>query len=232
MYKNVKLLNLENDKSLKVSEIKNYKYSSDLNQSAITIDEFFKASKSQPIVFGKDANNNEYFAAALLGLKENNLFLNSKGEWKIGEYIPVYIRRYPFIFVRENDNFALAYDSDCKEINNKKGQELFDQDGNTTEYTQGVMNFMQEYQRASINTSNFVKELETLDLLEDATATIEIGEEKISFRGFKKVNEEKLNSLDDETILKLTKSGSYKLIIAHLISMSNFEKLVSIYNKK
>ena len=87
---------------------------------------------------------------------------------------------------------------------------------------------MENFQKSSSLTSTFIKELDSLDLLEDANATMIIDNKKILFTGFKRVNEEKLNALNEEQIIKLVKNGSYKLIIAHLISMSNFEKLVSL----
>ena len=227
MYKNVKLLSKE-DKTLKVDAIKEFKYAEDLMQCIITVDEFFKAARSQPIVFSKNKDK-EYSASTLLGLEENkNSFVNEKGEWIKGEYIPAYVRRYPFIFVQDKDQLALAYDSDCEEINNKKGKALFNKDGAQTKYTTSVMKFMEDYQKSSIITSNFIKELDSLELLEDSNATMEVNGKKFSFTGFQRVNEEKLNALDDEKTMKLIKNGSYKLIVAHLISMANFEKLVSI----
>ena len=121
MYKNIKLVSKE-DKNLKVDAIKSFRYAKELTQSIITVDEFFRASKSAPIVFAKDEAS-EYFATAILGLeKDKNSFVNGKGEWKKGEYIPAYARRYPFIFVQDKDTFALAYDANCKEVNEKKGK--------------------------------------------------------------------------------------------------------------
>lgn len=232
MYKNVKLLSSQTDLELKVTEIKNYKYSENLNQCVITVNEFYKVCKSQPIVFTKDEENNEFIAVSILGFKKNsNLFVNKRGEWKTGEYIPAYIRRYPFIFVKENNTFALSYDEDCKEISNKKGKNLFDDDGTLSDYTESVLKFMKEYQTSFVNTSVLIKNLEELDILEEANVNVEIDGEKLLLTGFKKVNEEKLNSLDEKIVSELVKNGSYKLIIAHLISLDNFEKILSFYNK-
>jgi len=227
MYKKVKLLSKE-DKGLKVDAVKGFKYAKDLTQCIITVDEFFKASKSTPIVFAKNEAG-EYFASTLLGIeKDTNNFVNGRGEWVSGEYIPAYVRRYPFIFVQEKDTLALAYDENCKEINDKKGQDLFDEKGEITEYTQNVMKFMENFQSSSVKTSAFIKDLDTMGLLEDANANMNVAGKKFAFTGFKKVNEEKLNALSDEQTMKLIKNGSYKLVVAHLISMGNFDKLISL----
>lgn len=229
MYKNVKLLDSKKDLDLKISEIKNFKYAANTIQAIITADEFFKASKSQPIVFGKNEIG-DFFATVVMGLKEEkNLFVNTKGEWRVGEYIPAYVRRYPFIFIQDEKTLALAVDGDCKEVNEKKGEAVFNKDGSQTEYTTKVMDFMQNFQNSSLRTSAFIAELDKMGILEDANANLQVDGEKILFQGFKRVNEEKLNALKDEEQMKLLKSGAYKLIVAHLVSMTNFDKLIAIH---
>jgi len=84
---------------------------------------------------------------------------------------------------------------------------------------------MQNYQISYNNTSKFIAEPEEFDLLEEAMAEVSVKDKKYNFRGFKKVNEDKLNNLEEEKVLRLIRSGSYKLIIAHLVSLGNFEKI-------
>jgi len=227
MYKNVKFVSKEN-KDLRVDSVKGYNYAKDLTQSIITIDEFYKASRSQPIVFSQNKSG-EYAATILLGLTENkNSFLDNDGKWVDAEYIPAYIRKYPFIFVKDKEQLILAYDENCKEVNEKTGKKLFDQDGNESKYLENTMNFLTNYHQSSLKTNLFVKQLDELGLLEDANVSMTVKEKKVTFTGFKKVSEEKLNALTDDQIMQLIKNGSYKLISAHLISLGNFEKLVAL----
>lgn len=229
MYSNVKLIS-KKDTELKIDKIDSFDYAKELIQSIITADEFFKAAKSTPILFAK--RDDEYIATTVFGIESGkNLLVDEDGKWLATEYIPAYIRRYPFIFVKENDLLALGVDTACKAVNEESGAALFNEDGENSEYLNRVMSFMDSYQKSSQKTSAFVKELDDLELLEDAQANITRDGKSFSFTGFKKVNEEKLNSLDEETLLKLVKNGSYKLITAHLISLSNFEKLVALENK-
>ena len=228
MYKNIKLLNSEEDKQLKVTPLDTFEYAKEKGQVVITLDEFFVASKSQPIIFTQNPDG-EYFASVLLGLEQDkNSFVMKNGKWAKSEYVPTYIRRYPFIFVKNNDNLAVAYDSDCKNINTKEGEVLFDTEGKSSEYLTNVIKFMDNFQNNSLMTASFIKELDELNLLEDANATIEVKGKKFAFTGFKRVDEKKLGELDDEKLLRLMKSGAYKFIMAHLISLGNFEKLVSL----
>jgi len=228
MYKNIKLLNSKEDTQLKITPLNGFEYAKGKGQVAITLDEFFLASKSQPIVFTK-SKDGEYFASVLLGLEQDkNSFVMKNGTWEKSEYIPTYVRRYPFIFVKNNNNLAVAYDSDCKNINTKEGEAFFDEEGKSSEYLTNVIKFMDNFQNNSLMTASFIKELDELNLLEDANATMEVKGKKFAFTGFKRVDEKKLDALDDEKLLKLIKSGSYKFIMAHLISLGNFEKLISL----
>ncbi len=229
MYKDVKLLT-KDDTNLKVKVIENFEYSKELTHCVLTVDEFFKAVKSQPIVFTKNIDGN-YLVSALLGIKKDtNNFLNEKFEWKEGEYIPAYVRRYPFIVVQDKENFSLAYDAKCKAINTKEGQSLLGTDGKQTEYAKGVMDFMENFHTSSLRTLAFVHKVSELDLLEDANIEMTVKGQKFAFNGFKRINEEKLNALDDDKTMELIKNGYYKLIVAHLISMSNFKKLIALEN--
>jgi len=229
VYKSIKLLNSEKDLHLKLTPLNSFEYAKEKGQVAITLDEFFRASKSQPIIFTK-SKENEYFASVLLGVeKESNSFITDDGGWQKGEYIPTYIRRYPFIFVNDNSKLAVAYDSNCKNLNTKEGNALFDKDANETPYLIEIIKFMDSFQHNSLMTSKFIKELDELNLLEDVKASLKIDGKTFGFTGFKRVDEKKLEELEDETVVKLVKSGSYKFIMAHLISLGNFEKLISLH---
>lgn len=229
IYKDVQLLNNEADRELKIDEINGFDYASNLRDCVITTDEFFEAAKSQPIVFAKNSESGEFFATALLGLKkEKNLFVKADESWCEGEYIPAFIRRYPFIFVQQGEQLALALDRDHPAVGADEGQALFDEAGERTEYTEKVLAFMQLYQLANARTQVLIRKLDEMGLLEEATAQIRQEGEQFSFTGFMRVNEEKLNALSDEQTLDLVRDGSYKWVVAHLMSLSNFNKLIAL----
>jgi len=223
MYKKVEVLNKETDKTLRVSPLKGFEYAKDLTNCAVTVGEFAKAKNSLPIVFYK--NDTGYGAIAILGLEDSNSFVQKDGSWEEKIYIPAFVRRYPFVFIDAGEKLALGLDKECKAVNKKSGQALFTKDGELTEYTNGVMKFMESYQKEATITSQIVKELDELGVLEDAQLNIGSGKEAKTFKGFKKVNEEKLNALDDKVLANMTRNGAYKVILAHLESLANFSKL-------
>ncbi len=225
MYKNVKLILKDEDKNLKVKPIENYKFASQNAQCIVGLEEVFKACMSYPILFSKIED--KYSAMALFGVQDGkNLFVDDDGKFKQDEYIPAFFRRYPFTYIKDKDTLHLGYDSDCKEVNKKSGQALFEKDGKDSEYLGNILDFMNKFQVSCNNMEIFVKQLDDAGVLEEAVTKINDG--KFIIKGFYRVSEEKLNKLDKESIEKLVKSGAYKLAIAHLLSYDNFEKMAKI----
>lgn len=226
IYRNAEVLNKSKHEGLKVGQIDNFKYAAKIKDCVISVSEFYAVSRSQPIVFAQ-SDTGDYLAVSVLGLQENkNHFVNKNGKWKVGEYVPAYVRRYPFVFAKVKDDFALAVDMDCEQVSEGiEGQSIY-HDGKASDYTTGVMKFLQEHQNDYVRTQEFIKQLADLDLLEDASAQVNKKGESVTVAGFKRINEEKFNALDQEQVFKLHRNGYYKLIVAHLMSMHNFGKLI------
>lgn len=232
IYKDVRVINREEDSKLKISPIEGFSYASDLRDCIVTVSEFYEAAKSQPIVFTKN-DQGEYLALALMGFKtEKNLFVNEDGSWRAGEYVPAFVRRYPFIYIQHSgDSLTLAVDHAHKAVNKRKGEALFNADGEPSEYTERVLDFLNQYQQANNYTQAMIKMLDEKGLLEDATAKMVQNGEPVNLTGFKRVNEARLSELSDTEVLDLIKSGAYKWVVAHLMSLSNFQKLLT-YSEK
>jgi len=232
IYKDVRVINREEDKKLKISPIEGFSYASNLRDCIITVTEFYAAAKSQPIVFTKNEKG-EYMALALMGLiSEKNLFTNEDGSWRAGEYVPAFVRRYPFIYIQHSgDSLTLAVDHGHKAVNKRKGEALFNVDGEPSTYTERVIDFLNQYQEANHRTQAMIKMLDEKGLLEDATAKMVQNGEPVNLTGFKRVNEARLSELSDTEVLDLIKSGAYKWVVAHLMSLSNFQKLLT-YSEK
>ena len=227
IYKDVRPLDKTEDAKLRISELKGFDYAASMHSCAITVDEFYEAAKSAPIVFADTPNGVK--AVSLLGVREGqNVFVSSEGEWTKSEYVPAYIRRYPFIFFEQDNVFALGIDHGCAAVNKSKGKAVFNKDGEASDYVNNVLVFMQDYQTAAQRTDFFVNRLVELDLLEEANATIRENDVATGIVTFKRISEEKLNKLDDEKALALLREGFYRLISAHLLSLTNFGKLFEL----
>lgn len=229
MYKNLEIVNKIAHKENSIKEVKDFSYAKNLTSAPITVTEFFEACKNYPILFAKDKNN-DWFASVMLGFKENeNIFVDNKGNWDKLHYVPAFVRRYPFVFVEQNEQqqLLLGVEKEFLSIDKKdEKRKLFDDKDENTEFLNNVLNFLNQYQNDSIATKEFIKQLDEWELLEEKVATI-INEKKEQFNinGFYIVNEEKLKHLSKKKKEEICNKNASPLITAHLISLSNIQKL-------
>ncbi|MER2491721.1 SapC family protein [Catenovulum sediminis] len=230
IYQKIEILSKDQHFNTKISPLEGYQFSQQLRECVVTGDEFFECAKSLPILFTKNPQG-RLVSFALLGIQpEQNVMLDENGQWRAGEYIPAFLRRYPFVFVQEKQQLMLALDAQSKSVNGEKGEALFEKNGDASEFTLNVMNFMKQYENACRKTESIIAKLDSLGLLEQAKAEMTSGGKTYAIKGFMRVNENKLAELSDEVKIELINTGIYKLIVAHLISLSNFKKLSVLAN--
>ena len=196
----------------------------------LTVDEFVQAQRDMPIVFstGPDA-----VPLALMGLNDGgNTFCDDEGTVTEQVYIPAYVRRYPFMLARLNqnsDDLSLCFDPTAENIGEfEDGQPLFE-DGQPSEGTKEILNFCEQFEHAGQRTQNFMKELKDHDLLmEGEVAITEQGNDKpFVYRGFQMINQEKLREIDAETAKKWNDNGLMMLIHAHIFSLDMMRAIFS-----
>ena len=200
-----------------------YTFAKHVNAVPLTAVEFSAAAAEYAIVFTGTAE--AIMPAVILGMRDRqNLFLNEDGSWR-AKYLPAFIRRYPFLFASsdEGKRFALCLDeafSGCNQAG--LGERLFDAEGSRTQYLEGVLNFLQQYQGQFQLTQAFCKKLHDLDLLEPMQAQITRPTgEKIALAGFMAVNRDRLKKLSGEKLAELAQTDELELIYIHLQSIRN-----------
>ena len=204
-----------------------YSFSSRVNSVPLMAVEFPNAAAEYVIVFG--GTGDVVMPAAILGLRaEENLFVSTEGAWQ-GKYVPAFLRRYPFVFSSQDEgkNFTLCIDEKFPGFNEDgKGERLFGEDGEPSDYTQNVLKFLQQYQLEFNRTRALCEKLKSLNLLEPMQAQInlESGEQR-SLTGFSAVNRGRLKTLSAEALADLARSDELELIYNHLSSMRNFEAM-------
>lgn len=232
MYKDIEILNKINHKNKSVKEIKDFSFAKELISTPLTVSEFFEACKNYAIVFAKDKDEN-WFASVMLGYKENNnVFVDDKGNWEKLHYVPVFIRRYPFILVDnpEEKELMIGIEKKCL-VDSKKDdkKKFFNEDETNSELLNNVIRFLNQFHNETISTKEFVKQLEEWELLEEKIATVvNEKQEQFNVNGFYIVNEEKLKQLSKKRKEELCSKDMMALITAHLISLSNIQKLGNI----
>lgn len=228
MYKELEIVNKQLHKDKSIKEVDSFSFAKNNNSCPITLGEFYLTCKDYPIVFAKDANTKEWFASAMLGFKQNeNLFVDEEGKWQKNKYIPAFFRRYPFVYVNnpKTKELILAVDKEFLSDDKKSNRKLFEKDENS-DFTKDVISFLNRFQRDSMLTATFVSELEKYELLEEKSLKV-TNEQKEQFviNGFYVVNEEKLRNLSEKIKKELCDKNNYPLITAHLISLTNINRL-------
>lgn len=200
-----------------------YEFARHVNSIPLVAVEIPHAAREYTIVFA--AAGVAVVPLAILGIKDQeNLDITEEGGWT-ADYIPAFVRRYPFVFSETADGtkFTLCIDESWEGCNQEgRGQRLFDEQGERTPFLDKLLSFHSDYQRNAQLTKDYCNKLKELDLLDpkEANFTLASGE-TVKLRGFTAVSREKLHALPAETLSELAKTGALEVTYAHLLSMNN-----------
>jgi hypothetical protein len=205
-----------------------FEFAGHSNSVPLAAVEFPAAAAEYSIVFA--GSEGAVSPVVILGLKaDENLYLDDSNQWD-AKYIPAFVRRYPFVFSKNDEasTFTLCIDEKHGGWNQEgRGQNLFDSKGEGTEYMKKVLNFVQGYQRDFMHTEAFCRKLEELGLLSPMTAKFKLPSgEKAQLTGFMAIDREKLNALPGDKLAEMAKSGMLELIYVHLQSLRNLERVL------
>lgn len=197
----------------------------------LSYSEFAVACRDFPIAFvGSDGNQN-FLAMAVLGMEnQQNLFVTAEEGWEVGIYLPAYVRRYPFCMTRVTvDGQERPERVACveKRAINDKGEALHDARGEPLPAWEERRKLLFEYEADLVRSEEMARTLAELGLLENFTmqATPNKGT-PLAMTGMYRVSEEKLAALAPEKLKELTQKGILARVYAHLISLSNFGRLL------
>ena len=208
-------------------------YTAGINAVPVNLIELPQVCHVYPIAFSPDENATP---VAIMGLRDSeNLFVGQDGKWLENSYIPAYIRRYPFIFseIPGSDQLSLCVDMNDNLVEEGGEQRFFTQEGKPSELSQNALEFCKSYHAAAQATLAFSRELAKSGLLIERAAEINLPNgQKISFSGFRIVDEQKLAALDEKTFLDWRKKGWLPFIYAHLFSAAQWQRLTQLLNKR
>jgi hypothetical protein len=226
-YENVVPVSSERHKDLSIEHV-DYSFAAKVNSVPVMAVEIPLAAREYTIVF---AGNNEAVApVVVLGVDgSQNQYLEDDMSWK-ADYIPAFVRRYPFVFSQSQDGkqFVLCIDESWFGCNREgRGQRLFDDEGEQTPYLQNMLKFLGDYQAQFVRTQAYCKKLKELDLLEPMQAQITPpGGEMRSLGSFLGATRAKLKNLDGEKLVELVETDELALTYLQMASLNNFGKVV------
>lgn len=227
-YENVVPVSSERHKNLSIERV-DFEFAANVNSVPLTAVEVPLAAREYTIVFA--GSDEAVTPVVVLGIDgTTNQYLDENKAWK-ADYIPAFVRRYPFVFSQSEDGkqFTLCIDESWSGCNTEgRGQRLFTDDGEQTEYLQNMLKFLGDYQNQFIRTQAYCKKVKELELLEPMQAQITLPSgEKRSLRGFLGATRNKIKALDAEKLAELVKSDELELTYLQMASLNNFGTVIN-----
>ena len=198
----------------------------------LTAPEFGAAAASMPIIFAGE----ERTPLAVMGIRQKeNLFVKD-GKFEQDYYMPAFARRYPFVLAGDqaNDRFVVCVDEKAECVTNKKPEQMFFDNDDTSQFTKEAFQFLQSFERDRQATQKMVDEFKALDLFEPKEMNFQgnnadgtpAPRQKIA--DYFAVSEEKLKALPDAKLAEMSKNGYLAVAYAHLVSLGNWQRLVNM----
>lgn len=200
-----------------------FAFARNVNCVPVLLGEMTKLLPFYPVIF---TTGKEPILVAVLGVRnDENLFVDEKGDWAPGMYIPAYVRRYPFILTRIADTKSVLSAQLDKTQFGDSGEALFE-NRRPTKLSRDAFRFCTEFQQGFEETREFCKGIQDSGLLHEKTCTIrmKVGL-PLKLTGFTAVDENEIEGLDNRTANGWRKKHWLKYLYYHIASL---EHLVTI----
>jgi hypothetical protein len=213
---------------------KPFGFASATNVVPLTVGEFQMAGLSYPIIFAGE----RYQPLAVMGVRQGtNLYVGADGGFDIGAYIPAYIRRYPFVLANDQsrEQLVVCIDRAASMLGEDYDLAFFNEQGEPTDYTNGCIQFCNDFENEGRRTESFIGLLRELDLFEVKHSTYTPTSNPDGTPGqpqpiaeYFAVSEEKLKALPPEKLQELIANGAVAQIYAHLMSLTGWDRMIAL----
>lgn len=230
MFTKVVPVNQEKHGQKKVRLTSDFAFARQFHLAYVTVHEFVRAAATYPLIFLEDKERDEFRPVALLGLDAGeNLFVDAQGKWD-ANYIPAIIRRYPFALTKaqDADRYIVCIDEASELLSDTDGAPLFDADGKPTQVIENVKRYLTELQQMDQVTQEFTRFLAQNNLLTPLSMRVNAADSARNITGGYVINEERLNNFSDQKFLEIREKRYLPAIYAHLVSLPQIERLVSL----
>lgn len=234
------VLNNVDHKNLKVDTRPESTDINQVNRSLVHATEISELHKEFPLVFYKHHETEQLQLHAILGLeKDENLFIG-KGGWN-SRFVPALLARGPFSLGYKKTQEdgqpptdpVICIDTDDPRVNTEQGEDVFLQFGGEAPYLEYVKKALQTIDSGIQFDKTLFTLVESMDLLEPVSIQIKLSNvEEINFSDYYTINQQKLSTLDSESLSKLNQYGVLSLLYFVLSSMGNFQQLIALKNAK
>lgn len=201
----------------------------------ITVQDFIPLSTEFPIVFVKNEETGQFISVAMMGIRSGiNLYCQDT-EWSCA-VAPIGFHNAPLSLVKTSENsdeVIVCFDEKSSLISNDSGEDLFDKQGQQTEFlnrkTQALLSVAEftEQTQAIINILAQKKLLTSKQLNVKLTSE----QEPVLISGIYLIDEKALSALSTEEFEDFRTKGLLPLIYAHLASLHQITRLTIKQNE-
>jgi hypothetical protein len=172
-----------------------------------------------------------------MGIRQGtNLYVSQDGAFEVGAYIPAYIRRYPFVLANDQtrEQLVVCIDRAAAMLGEDYDLPFFNPDGEPTDYTNGCIQFCNDFENEGRRTESFINLLKELDLFEVARSSFTPNNPDGTqgapqpIAEYFAVSEAKLKALPQEKLLELVANGAVAQIYAHLMSLTGWDRMIAM----
>lgn len=223
MFQNAQTLDKNLHGSLRLKPAADFAFARDLTTAPLAPVEIAEAAEYYPVLFTQSGVLN---LIAVLGLRERNVFLNEKNQWT-DSYVPVHVRRYPFILGRlgQTDEYVLAADMDAPQFNQTEGELVFTEKSEFNPHFSKVLELLNSYEKNLREGRAVLSELETAGVLVSKDLHFQEGNATHLIGGFRTVDREKVLALDDATLARWVRNGLMAILELHWASFRHLPKV-------
>ena len=231
---NITPIKKETHQNVKIAAKRDLSHVANQHIAPITAPEFSQAATSYPVVFVKDQGSERYRSVVMLGLEAGENLYHNEDLWN-AVYIPQSISMTPFslgLDPEKEKTLTACVDLDNKFVGEDKEHELFDAEGNDTEFFKGVQDSLGRLYDNEVMNEKFIKELVENDLFMELELNVNFasGETK-KLVGLYGIDEKKLQALSDDKVLDFHKRGLFVPIHAMLGSVGQVNRLAQLRNQ-
>lgn len=193
--------------------------------------EFRDVQAHYPIVFARDGEG-RFVPLALLGLEEGeNLFLDGT-RWD-ATYVPLSIRRQPFLVGVSGEERLLHVDLQHPRVTLDGGERLFHEHGVATDYLERIKSVLLALHDGVVGTPAFIDALVEQQLLESFVLDVKLDDGSHNrLAGFHTIDEARLQALPGAALERLAREGHLLPIYMVLASLSRFRDLIERINRR
>ncbi len=229
LYENPVPLKYVDHKDLGLSNAaNNYSFARGAHMVPLVAAEMPSIVSAYPIVFVGD----ERMPVAALGINaNNNVYLDSQGQWMPGRHIPSYIQRHPFILARDSasDRMVLCIDQNASRLTSVNADVPLFSGESLSAYAENALALCEWYEQGLAATRVMIGILREFDLFCMKTISYVDPEDNVKKRvQFVGIDDAKFGALSGEDKIKLHDSGAINIVYAHLFSLANWNYLVEL----